>query len=65
MEVIWVVADTAPSSGKEVRYGEFAGAEVFQVKWMGYQLFSCSRKSVRESGPWGQSRSMSSINLNH
>ena len=23
------------------------------------------RKSVRESGPWGQSRNMSSINLNH
>ena len=41
------------------------GGEVFQVKWTGYRLLSCSRKSVRESGPWGQSRNMSSINLNH
>ena len=39
--------------------------EVFQVKWTGYRLLSCSRKSVRESGPWGQSRNISSINLNH
>ena len=31
----------------------------------GYQLLSCSRKAVRESHPWGQSRNMSSINLNH
>ena len=41
------------------------GGEVFQVKWMGYRLLSCSRKSVWESGPWGQSRNMSLINLNH
>ena len=39
--------------------------EVFQVKWTGYRLLSCSRKSVRESGPWGQSRNMSLISLNH
>ena len=26
---------------------------------------SCSRKAVRESGPWGQSKNISLINLNH
>ena len=28
MEVIWVVADTVPSSGKGVRYGAFDGGGV-------------------------------------